>query len=162
MGILIAMLLLAQGDRGGGEDNKPKGEAPKCDLKKTEKGKFCETCVKLRAPEDLGSDYWTCKECSTRAKECDVCVKEVWECPECRENTYAKEGTCTKDSCKSKKPKLEKKFDKARVYFKCKGTCMQTALEKKRCLNQECSGKGKDYERTCDKSGSHPHLAKKK
>ena len=149
----------AQG-RGGGEPGK-QPEQPKCDLKKLEKGKYCETCGKLCEKEDLQEDAWTCKACAQRVKVCDVCVKEYWECPECK-GTAFKEGTCATEGCKSKRIKLEKKLSKARMIWRCRGTCMQIADAKKSCGNPECSHKGKDYEYTCSESGRPPHVKAKK
>lgn len=146
------------GGRGGGEPGKPV-EVPKCDLKKLDKGKFCETCVKLREKEEL-QDGWTCKDCTKKVKECEVCIKDYWECSKCKSVAF-KEGHCAADCCKADKVKLEKKTSKCRVIYRCKGTCMATFETKKKCDNKECSGKGKDFEKSCEESGRPPHVKNK-
>lgn len=159
MALICAGAVWAQ-ERGGGTSGS-NAEQPKCDLEKIEKGKgrWCETCRKLRAKEEL-QDNWVCKECTQRVKECDVCVKTGWHCPKCGK-WFAKEGTCTSDDCKADPPKLEKEEVRCRVIFKCKGSCMQIEMAPKKCPQKECSARGKDYEKTCDNSGQPPHLKKK-
>jgi|GEM_PF-4867354 len=157
MTFLWAGAVWAQGGRGGGEPVKPV-EQPKCDLKKIEKGKYCETCAKLREKEEL-KDGWNCKDCSNKVKECELCIKEYWECPKCKATAF-KEGVCAADGCKSEKVKLEKRFSKCRVLFRCKGTCMATSDTKKKCDNKECSAKGKEFEKSCEESGRPPHVKK--
>jgi hypothetical protein len=147
-------------ERGGGETSKGV-EQPKCDLQKVEKskGRWCETCLKLRDKEQL-EEGWVCRECKTRCKECDVCFKEGFQCPKCSQWSL-KEGTCAGIDCKESKPKLEKKDSRCRVIYKCKGSCMLVEMAPKKCPQKECSARGKDFERTCEMSGQPPHLKKK-
>lgn len=160
LAFVLAGFVSAQERDGGGGGVAP--EQAKCDLAKLEKGKgrWCETCRKLRGKDEL-DDNWVCKECKERVKECDVCLKEGWQCPTCT-MWWMKEGSCQGPDCKEAKTKLEKKESRCRVIYKCKGSCMTVEMAPKKCPQKECSARGKDFEKTCERSGQAPHIGKKK
>ena len=117
-------------------------EDQKCDVKKTRVDRVCAECDEL-----VGNAK---EHCGATPVKVEHCVKEVWVCEDCAE-TSEKPGKCP--GCENKMAKSE---DLARVFYECP-ECGGESESKGKC--EECD---KTLVRTCDKSGSAPHVAPSK
>ena len=110
----------------------------RCDVKKTRTDMVCAECEEIVKAKE---------HCGAAPVKVEHCVKEVYVCEECDESA-SKPGKCP--GCEGKMTKSE---DLARTYWECP-ECGDESQTKGKC--GECDVA---YVKTCEKSGSEPHVA---
>ena len=125
----------------------------KCDVATVEKASYCEKCKHVLDKDKL-NDKGECKHCKVAAKEIDVCVKKSYECAHCKV-VSTEPGKCEK--CQKD---LTEEISKCPVVYRCP-KCKYTAAEAGKCAANCCKDKDVELEKSCEKSGKAPHVAKK-
>ena len=149
-----------------------------CDVKKTEKAYWCNSCFEALEDSDVKSKYLCegcgstsdesgeCDECEiervkvTMCEKCDemisdqkveVCVKTGYICEDCGTESL-KPGKCP--DCKEEMTKITVK---CRVIYKCKD-CDYSQFEPGKCSSdEELDCYDKELIKTCENSGTFPH-----
>jgi hypothetical protein len=111
-----------------------------CDLKTLKTLKVCVVCDDVVEKGDT--------HCDEKVDKVEFCVKTYYECEECGETSF-KPGKC----CDAK---MEKQEDLARTIWACPECGM--GGEK----GDKCSDCDKALVKTCESSGTFPHVAEKK
>jgi len=130
-----------------------KPAAESCDLKKVVKMDYCPECQKILLKGDLDAKG-QCRACGDQSKveKVDVCCKtayaccgkqavEAFVCEKCGEDATAKDIN-------------------ALVIYVCKG-CGAKASKAGNCSGTTCANAGKPLTRTCELSGTFPHVGVK-
>lgn len=121
-------------------DDKP------CDLSNLKAAPYCGKCHTIDPKVDMDG-----KCCGSELKEVWACVKTCFECSGCHKLMVKDESCC-------KGMKNEGKTVKALIVYKCEG-CGATAEKEGNCANAKCKAAGKKIKKTCEKSGTCPHIA---
>lgn len=115
----------------------------KCDLKTVQKASYCTKCKKFLDADQIDKNT-TCKTCGTNVVEKEACVKETYQCAEC--------GHISNASGKCHNKDMVKNVSKALVIWKCPMCAMVFEAA------GQCTMCKKDLEKTCDQSGTAPHV----
>lgn len=146
---LAAIVLLATSYLVAQDTAAPKTAAKPCDLAKVEKGLYCDACKAILATADLKEGM--CAKCGAAPRDCEVCVKTCYACKMC--NTTQCEAKCSKCGMELKDGKVVN----ALVIWKCP-KCGATANKAGECSGTKCEHA--KMEKTCDHSGTCPHIGK--
>ena len=118
-----------------------------CKMERQEDGYWCETDTFLLDPSHL--EKGLCWKCETKPVKVRVCAKEYYGCNGCSEKRWKPAKCCAGD--------MAKKVSKARIEYRCIGTCAETSPGAKSCDNKICDSKGRKYKPRCKKTGIYPH-----
>ena len=129
----------------------PHGKA--CDLKKVEKGWWCEKDAKVLAASEVDADKKVHKGTEHAVTSVEVCVKSETQCKDCPMH-WASDAK-TPGCCEKHKTAASESM--ARVGYMCEG-CGAWALTKDGVKHQ--AGEAADKQKVakaCEKSGHAPH-----
>lgn len=76
-------------------------EKSRCDLKTTEKGRYCAGCASILEKKDLRANGDRVR-CGKASESAEICVKEYWQCSRCKKCARKNEKfMCKHASCKA-------------------------------------------------------------
>ena len=144
----LAISAVAAQDAAKPQDTK---DAVVCDLKTVQAMDYCPTCKAVLTKETL-NEKGQCKKCLDKSAlvKRDVCIKTSYEC--CGKKSI-KAFDCEKCKAPAKGTVVP-----SLVIFKCPA-CNTVADKAGKCTKADCKNTGKDLAKTCEKSGTHPHLS---
>ena len=155
-----------------------------CDLAKTERAFYCESCSEVKFKDGLVSNkvYYRCEGCgvnedkSGKCPDCDADLVKTTSgagvCGACYEKPVACE-VCVKESfecsgcgassnkagtCAECKVAFEKTVSKALIKYEC-AECATESFTAGKCTDDDCPNKGKPLTKTCTESGHAPHVS---
>ena len=133
-------------------DEHPKSDKPAwkaCDQSKVEKGWKCNKCNKVI--QDMSKEVdekGNCKACGEKPVEIDVCVKTGWWCEKCGAQSLEK------SDCAACKCAMSEKTVRSEIIWICPG------CKAKMKQGDHCKGCDKDAVKSCNDSGTFPHVTK--
>lgn len=139
----LALLLAAWA---GPDQEKGSRQGGPCDLKMIQMVPYCTTCKTVDPQLDPDGQH-----CGARPKDVEVCLKTYTECTKCSSKNL-EDIACCADA------KKEKRTDKSLVLYRCEGCGMKGEREGP-CIGESCIKAGKKVKRSCEKSGTFPHVS---